>query len=207
MCKGQSVELDRKRFRKRFSREKAGKRGRKSVGFGLFRFAGRPLTPLTGVQIPLGTPLKSVAASTCNCRGLLRLLIFPSLDSHPFFAQLFLSLVQSPCLRSAGRGFLRFTSPVPPIRQNQGAVMSADAGLTLPKTIASSRELSPGAKLVYSALCYFASSTGENQCSPEQVELSSCVGQSRRSIQNHLRDLSAAGLISITPRQKLRTAA
>jgi len=85
--------------------------------------------------------------------------------------------------------------------------MSNDLRSTMPRTVAGMTTLTPGAKLLYSALCYFASETGTNECSVEHKELSSCVGRTVRSVQNYLRDLSAAGLIrvSASAQSRIRT--
>lgn len=71
-------------------------------------------------------------------------------------------------------------------------------GLVVPPFVLGLPNLNQGAKLVYAALCHITKSAGQNHCAPGQKNLSAMLGQSVRSIQNHLIELARNGFITIS---------
>jgi hypothetical protein len=76
-------------------------------------------------------------------------------------------------------------------------------GLVVPDFVLAQPDLKPGAKLLYSALCRCAE--GADHCSPSQKHLALWIGQSLRSVQNHLNGLAEAGLIQVLPGKESKT--
>lgn len=76
----------------------------------------------------------------------------------------------------------------------------------IPGFVLSLSDLSPGAKLLYSALCHVSAKTGQDQCSLGQRSMAQWIGQSIRSVQNHLDGLAKAELIQIIPATSTGTA-
>lgn len=71
-------------------------------------------------------------------------------------------------------------------------------GLVVPPFVLGLPNLNQGAKLVYAALCHIAKLAGQDHCAPGQKILSAMLGQSVRSIQNHLIELVRNGFIIIS---------
>lgn len=76
-------------------------------------------------------------------------------------------------------------------------------GLVIPDFVLARLDLQPGAKLLYSALCRCADEAGD--CSPSQKSLALWIGQSTRSVRNHLIGLAEVGLIQVIPSEQGKT--
>ena len=70
--------------------------------------------------------------------------------------------------------------------------------VVLPRVVLLNKELSTGAKLTYGGLLHFA--WQEGSCFPGQERLATSIGVSRQSVNAYLRELEAAGFISIRRR-------
>lgn len=79
-------------------------------------------------------------------------------------------------------------------------------GLVVPGFVLGQPDLNPGAKLVFSILCHVAEEAGQDHCSPNQKSLAAWIGQSRRSVQNHLSELAKAGFIQVSPGEQTKAA-
>jgi len=69
-------------------------------------------------------------------------------------------------------------------------------GPIMPKSLRQRKDVSLGAKVLYSVLCSCAYRSGDH-CWPSQNYLADSMGMSIRSIQNYLRELEKLGLIMI----------
>ena len=88
-------------------------------------------------------------------------------------------------------------------RENTIRVIGADPmskrGFTqVPNFILENDKLSTGAKLIYAMMLRYA--WGDNKCFPGQQKLAEDAGMGKRSVVRHVKELEAAGFITIKKR-------